>query len=116
MMKKVLIELNENQKVMADEIRTLNCEIEEMKINHFDADPTVISFLIVVTPVVVKQLAEIIKIMISSPSKGKVKIEGVEIEGFSYHETLELLNVIARKNEEEETRENDTYDDVDITQ
>lgn len=99
-MKKILIELNENQKEIANQIRALDCEIEDMTINHFNADPTVISFLIVVTPVVVTQLGEIIKTIVSNPSKGKVKMEGVEIEGFSYEETIELLNIVAKKNEE----------------
>ena len=100
-MKKILIELNENEKELANKIKSLNCEIQEMTINHFNADPTIISFLVVITPVVVKQLGEIIKAIISTPSKGKVKMEGVEIEGFSYEETVELLSIMAKKNEKE---------------
>lgn len=99
-MKKLLIELNEDQEEIANQIRALDCEIEDMTVNHFNADPTVISFLIVVIPIVVTQLGEIIKTIVSNPSKGKVKIEGVEIEGFSYEETIELLNIVAKKNEE----------------
>lgn len=94
----ILIELNENQEEIANQIRSLNCKIEDMTISHFNADPTVVSFLIAVTPVVVTQISEIIKTIVSNPSKGKVKIGGVEIEGFSYDETLELLKLVAQKN------------------
>ena len=100
-MNKILIELNENQRELANKIKSLNCEIQEMTINHFNADPTIISLLVVITPVVVTQLGEIIKAIISTPSKGKVKIEGVEIEGFSYKETVELLSIMAKNNEKE---------------
>lgn len=100
-MRKVLIELKESQLEIVNRIKALNCELEEMTINHFDADPTTLSFLIGVTPIVVTQLGEIIKLIIGSKSKGKVKIEGIEIEGFSYEETMEILNIIAEKNEEE---------------
>ena len=99
-MKKLLIELNEDQEEIANQIRALDCEIEDMTVNHFNTDPTVISFLIVVIPIVVTQLGEIIKTIVSNPSKGKVKIEGVEIEGFSYEETIELLSIVAKKNAE----------------
>ena len=99
-MKKILIELNEDQKEITEQIRALDCEIEDITISHFNADPTVISFLIAVTPTVVIQLGEIIKAIVNNPSKGKVKIEGVEIEGFSYEETIELLNIVAKKNKE----------------
>lgn len=100
-MNKILIELNENQKELANKVKSLNCEIQEMTISHFNADPTIISFLVVVTPVVVTQLGEIIKTIISTPSKGKVKMEGVEIEGFSYEETVKLLSIMAKINEKE---------------
>lgn len=107
-MKKVLIEIYENQHEMVEKIKSLNCEMEKMTISHFNADPTIISFLIVVTPVIVTQLGKIIKTIISNPSKGRVKMDGFEIEGFTYEETLELLNIAAKKNSEENKTEDTT--------
>ena len=111
-MKRILIELNKNQTELANKVKSLNCEIKEMTISHFNADPTIMSFLIVVTPVVVTQLGKIIRTIISTPSNGKVKIEGLEIEGFSYEETVSLLSIIAKNNEKEMANTDCSVNDI----
>ena len=59
--------------------------------------------MIAITPNIVIQLGEIIRTIIQNPSKGKIKINGVEIEGFTYEETMNFLDKIAlgRENNEE---------------
>ena len=84
-------------------INGINCNIVELKDNNFDGDTTLLAFLIAITPNIVIQLGEIIRTIIQNPSKGKIKINGVEIEGFTYEETMNFLDKIAlgRENNEE---------------
>ena len=89
--------------VLINKINGINCNIVELKDNNFDGDTTLLAFLIAITPNIVIQLGEIIRTIIQNPSKGKIKINGVEIEGFTYEETMNFLDKIAlgRENNEE---------------
>ena len=102
-MNDVIILVQEDDYELINKINGINCNIVELKDNNFDGDTTLLAFLIAITPNIVIKLGEIIRTIIQNPSKGKIKINGVEIEGFTYEETMNFLDKIAlgRENNEE---------------
>lgn len=94
--------IQENETELLEKIRKECNSATELKDSNFDGDSPIIALLITITPIIVTQLGEIIKTLIQNPSKGKIKINGIEIEGFTYDETIKLLNKLSAENDEDE--------------
>lgn len=87
---------------LINEIKKTGCDVTELKDNNFDGDPTMLTLLIAITPVIVDKLGKVIEAIIQNPSNGKIKINGLEIEGFTYEETINLLDKISTQKEVDE--------------
>lgn len=97
-MNDIIILVQENEYELINKIKRVCGSVTELKDSNFDGDSSILTFLIAITPVVVTQLGGIIQTLIQNPSKGKVKINGTEIEGFTYEETIKLLDSISMQN------------------
>lgn len=99
-MSDIIFLVQESDYELIERIKGINCNVMELKDNNFDGDTTVLALLITITSTIVTQLGEIIKTMIQNPSKGKIKINGIEIEGFTYDETMNLIDKMILNNKE----------------
>lgn len=99
-MKDIIILVDEKSPELVEKVKKVEGISTELRDNNFDGDQTMLAFLITVTPVVITQLAGIIKIIIQNSSKGKIKIDGIEIEGFTYEEVMEILEKISKTKED----------------
>lgn len=99
-MKDIIFFINEEEHELIQSIKRINSDVVELKDYNFDGNSTLIALLISIAPVAITQLGEIIKTIVQNPSKGKIKVDGIEIEGFTYEETMKLLhNIIKSKKE-----------------
>lgn len=101
-MNDIIFLIQENESELLEKIRKECNGVIELKDSNFDGDSSIIALLITITPIIVTQLGEVIKTLIQNPSKGKIKINGIEIEGFTYDETIKLLNKFSGENDEDE--------------
>ena len=101
-MNDIVILVQENEHELINKIKDVCVSVSELKDSNFDGDSSLLALLITVTPIIVTQLGEVIKTLIQNPSKGKIKIKGFEIEGFTYEETLDLLEKVSTQNIENE--------------
>lgn len=93
-MNDIIILVQEEDYELIKMIKRMDSSVEELKDNNFDGDTTMLAFLISITPRIITELGEIVRTIIQNPSKGKIKINGVEIEGFTYEETMNFLDKI----------------------
>lgn len=98
-MNDIIFLVQDNDYELIEKIKDINCNVKELKDNNFDGDTTMLALLIAITPTIATQLGEIIKTIIQNPSKGKIKINGIEIEGFTYDETMNLIDKIVNNKE-----------------
>lgn len=99
-MKDIIILVREEEEELISKVKQICVDATELKDNNFDGDSSLIALLVTLTPIIVTQLGEVIKTLIQNPSKGKIKVNGIEIEGFTYEETIKLLDRISAQNGE----------------
>lgn len=101
-MSDIVFLVRENEYELINKIKDVCGSVSELKDSNFDGDSSLLALIITITPIMVTQLGEVIKTLIQNPSKGKIKINGIEIEGFTYEETLNLLDKVSTQNIEKE--------------
>lgn len=95
----LVFELLEEDEELIGEIETLPVMVQRYTTKHFDADTVFVSLLVSVLPSVVMQISNIIVSIMERNKNIKVKYEGVEIQGLSKEDIIELLNKVACKKE-----------------
>lgn len=99
-LKKIVVILPESENKIIEEIKALNCKVQESKSDFFDADLNTVTLLVSIIPAVVTSLATIIVAAISKVKKtATFKYNGLELTGYSKKEILEILNLLAEQNE-----------------
>lgn len=100
-LKKIVVVLPDFENKIIEEIKALNCKVQESKSDFFDADLNTVTLLVSITPAVVASLTNIIVSAISKEKKTtSFKYNGLELTGYSKKEILEILNLLAEQNKQ----------------
>lgn len=96
-MNDILILISKEDNELINMIKNVKGNVKKIEEENFDGDPSFVAFLITITPAILKTLEKIIKIISSDKTRGKIKIKGIEIEGFTFDETMQLLRELTKK-------------------
>lgn len=82
---------------ISDELQRVNCEIVKMiRVNHFNGQEILLYLLTFSGGVFISEMVKVFTKIVEKDSAKSVKVNGIEIKGYSFAQTEKLLKTLLR--------------------